>query len=108
MGITVSKSGAGIPPTRRSKQAAKPERNWYIEGHVILRDGTDQIERVERNNARGREVMHKWAMKRLPHHAVEGIEVYPVVQPTKEGQPGYLRKSERPIEVIGLPGGDTP
>lgn len=84
------------------------ERKWYLEGHVILHDGTDQIERVERNNPRGRRTMDTWAFKRLPHPAVESIVVTPVVEPTKERSAGYLTKSERPTEVIGLPNGDGP
>jgi hypothetical protein len=84
------------------------ERKWYLEGKVRLLDGTAQIERVERNNPRGRRIMDAWAFKRLKHGAVFDITVTPVVEPTKDRAAGYLNKNERPIEVIGLPGGDTP
>lgn len=108
--MTISKSGSGMPPTKRSKAAgySPPNGNWYLEGHVILHDGTDQIERVERNNARGRSVMDKWGFKRLQHSAVMEIHVTPVVEPTKDREAGYLTKSERPIEIIGLPGVSEP
>jgi hypothetical protein len=84
------------------------ERKWYLEGKVHLLDGTAQIERVERNNPQGRRIMDTWAFKRLRHRAVESITTTPVVEPTKDRAAGYLTKSERPIEVIGLPGGNTP
>lgn len=105
--MTVSKNAGGMPPTRRSGQGRKTRddgRRWYIEATVHLTDGTLQIERVEQNTAPGRETMDRWAMRRLQHDAVDMIEVQPVDELTRDREAGYLRKSERPIEVIGLPG----
>lgn len=108
--VTISKNAAGLPPTTPSRtgvERSKPanaDRLWYLEATVVLLDGTFGIERVEKNSIKGRHVMDIWAMSRVQHNAVDYIKVEPVHEPTHDRAAGYLTKSERPIEVIGLPG----
>lgn len=107
MKATVSKNASGLPPVRasRTKPPRDPNRRWYLEATVVLKDGSFQIERVEANSLHGRAVMDRWGLKRVQHQAVDYIKVEPVIEPTKSREAGFLTKSERPTEVIGLSGG---
>lgn len=85
----------------------QPERLWWLEGYVTHTDGRVTIERAERNNPHGRRIMDGWAFRRVLADDVQGVEVRPVADLTRERSAGYLSKSERPAEVIGLKGGDA-
>jgi hypothetical protein len=72
MTISVSKNGAGIPPTRRSRQTI-----GFLEATVVTTDGRVQVEHDERNDARGRKQMDKWCWERneSPRVAYIAVEV---------------------------------
>jgi hypothetical protein len=57
--ITASKNGAGMPPTRRSRQSI-----GFLEATVITTDGQVRVEHDERNDALGRKLMDAWCWKR--------------------------------------------
>lgn len=59
MTFTISKNGAGIPPTRRSRQTI-----GFLEATVVTTDGHSAVEHDERNDARGRKQMDAWCWKR--------------------------------------------
>lgn len=69
---TISRNGAGIPPTRRSRQAAAPR---HLEAKVVLTDGTARVERTERNTPEGRRAMDHWAFERNASPKVDYIAV---------------------------------
>ena len=74
---TISRNGAGIPPTRRSRQAATVAPR-HLEATVVLTDGTSSVERVERNDTSGRKAMDRWTFGRNTDPKVDYIAVTPV------------------------------
>lgn len=98
-----------LRPTKPVKARAKakqpePDQLWFLEGTVVHTNGRITIERAEHNSRLGRRIMDGWAFRRLTNSEVDYVMVEPVHTLTRERSAGYLRKSERPTEVIGLPG----
>lgn len=73
--ITVSRTTAGLPPQRRSKQAPAPR---HLEAAVHYIDGRCAVEHVERNDAVGRREMDRWAGEALQRGTVDYVSVRPV------------------------------
>lgn len=70
MSITISRNGAGIPPTRPSRQPI-----GFLEATVTYTDGRSAIEHDERNDARGRKAMDAWCWQRNESARVDYIAV---------------------------------
>ena len=47
----------------------------FVEGSVRLNDGRGSVERVERDDAQGREAMDRWALRRIEDPNVAQVSV---------------------------------
>lgn len=68
--VTISKTAAGIPPMRKSRQTI-----GYLEATVVTTDGQVRVEHDERNDERGRKAMDAWCWKRNESARVSYIAV---------------------------------
>lgn len=73
MTVTISKTAAGMPPTRRSSQSI-----GFLEATVVYDDGRpSRVEHDERNDAAGRKAMDRWCWERNESASVSYIAVEP-------------------------------
>jgi len=73
--MSVSKSAAGIPPSRQSRTTRPRIELAFLEATVVYVDGRVRVEHDERNDARGRKQMDQWCWRRNESAAVSYIAV---------------------------------